>query len=447
MKLRQKFKRAVTLLTVAAIVFSLVFYSGSSVILRADEQKDLENRLEEIEKEREQTNKKIKDTQNDISKEKEYQEAIEKQIEDTEEYIRTLNDLIAEYNDGIEALEGDIASLEDEIAWLEGDIEIQRILISNKRAEIDENIVLYEQRLRAMYLSGNDSVASIILGATDFFDMLMKIELVKRVADYNNDLIKKLLSMKAEYEAAQLELENQHVELENRIAAIEETKEIAEGKRNDVVQLKEKWDSELSDLESLYKKSKKAIKELEEKEAAYKANQKELEKEAEETEKKIKKLIEEKSRAEYMGDQPLGTFIWPLPGYYTVTDHYGARWGTTHKGMDIAGSGCAGAKITAANSGVVIAVYNSCTHNYYKTKSCGCGGGFGNYCIVDHGGGYTTLYAHAEKMIVKEGQAVTTGDTLGYVGQTGFAMGYHLHFEVRVNGERRDPESFNLIKK
>ena len=49
------------------------------------------------------------------------------------------------------------------------------------------------------------------------------------------------------------------------------------------------------------------------------------------------------------------------------------------------------------------------------------------------------------KITVKEGQHVTTGDVLGTVGSTGFAMGYHLHFEVRVNGERKDPESFNLL--
>lgn len=433
MKLRRFFKKAVTLLTAAAIVLSLISYSGSSVInVRADSQSDLEDQLKDIEKKREETKQKIKATQNDIAKEEEHQAAIEDQIEDTEEYIRTLTELIADYN-------GQIEDLEDEITALEGDIEIQRILIENKRAEIDENIVLYGKRLRAMYLSGNDSVASIIMGATDFFDLLMKIEFVKRVADYDNNLIQSLMNMQAEYEAAKLKLENE-------VATLEVTKEATQDKKKGVEDLKAEWDEELAGLEDLYKQSKKTIKDLEAKEANYKANQKELEKEAEALEKEIQRIIREKARAEYMGDLPKGTFLWPLPGYYTITDHYGARWGTTHKGMDIAGSGVKGANITAANSGIVITVNNSCTHNYYKERSCGCGGGFGNYCIVDHGGGYTTLYAHAEKIIVKEGQRVSTGDVLGYVGSTGYAMGFHLHFEVRVDGERRDPESFDLKK-
>ena len=431
MRLTQFLKRAVTLLTAIAVVISMISYSGSSVIdVQADSQSELEAKLKDIEKKKEENSKKIKETQNDIAKEKEYQETIEDQIEETEEYIRTLTDLICDYND-------QIADLEDEITALEGDIEIQRILISNKRAEIDENILLYGKRLRTMYLSGNDSVASIIMGATDFFDLLMKIEFVKRVAEYDNNLIQSLKNMQAEYEAAKLVLENQ-------VAAREDNIDELTVKRTGVEELKAQWDEELAGLEDLYSKSKKALKELEEKKSAYKQKDKELERQEEEYEKELEKVIREKSRKEYMGDLPQGTFLWPLPGYYNITSHYGPRSFDNHKGIDIAGSGCAGAEITAANSGVVIKVNNSCTHNYYKTKSCGCGGGFGNFCMIDHGGGYVTLYGHAKNIIVKEGQTVKTGDVLGYVGQTGWAMGYHLHFEVRVNGDRRDPESFDL---
>ena len=434
MKLNSLLKKAVTVFTAAAIMFSMLAYSYSGMTtVQADSQSELEARLKEIEKEKEQAKQKQKETQNDIAKEKENQEAIESQIKSTEEYIRTLIDLIENYED-------QISKLEDEIAELEGEIEIQRTKIANKRAEIDQNIVLYEKRIKAMYLSGNDSVASIILGATDFFDMLMKIELVKRVADYDNDLIQSLLDLKAEYEAAQLELENQ-------VAALEETKEITEGKKKEVEDLKAEWDAQLEELQSLAKQSKKLIKELQDKEASYKADQKALDKEAEKVEEEIQKIIREKARAKYMGDLAEGTFLWPLPGYYMITSGYGSRWGTTHKGIDIAGSDVKGAEICAANTGEVIAVYNSCSHNYGKSKSCGCGGGFGNYCIIDHGGGYQTLYGHAGKIIVKEGQMVKTGDVLGYVGSTGHSTGYHLHFETRIDGERVNPQGskINLI--
>ena len=436
MKSRSIFKRIVTFMTAAAIALCMFAYSSSSILtVEASTQSELENRLKEIEKEKEALKKKQNSTANDISKEEEHQEAIEDEIKATEEYIRTLNDLIDEYS-------AQIAALEDEISVLEGDIEIQQKKVANKRAEIDDNIGLYERRIRAMYLSGNDSVASIILGATDFFDMLMKVELVKRVAKNDNDLIQSLLDMKTDYEAAQLELENQ-------VAALEETVEITEGKKKEQEDLKADWEAKLEELQALAKQSKKIIKELEAKEAAYKADQKALDKEADKIEEEIQKIIREKARAEYMGDLPKGDYLWPLPGYYMITSPYGSRWGTTHRGIDISGSDVKGANITAANSGIVITVNNSCTHNYGKSKSCKCGSGFGNYCIIDHGGGYQSLYAHAERIIVKEGQKVSTGDVLGYVGSTGDSTGWHLHFETRVNGERVDPQGskVNLIIK
>ena len=197
------FRRTAAFATAAVIAATVVFgFSPSEIRLWADEQDELEQKLEENKQKQAELDKKIKATRGDISKEKENQEAISEQIKTTEDYIRDLLSLIKNYDGEIEALETDITNLQ-------GDIEIQQAKVENKRAEIDENIVLYEQRIRAMYLSGNDSVASIILGSTDFFDMLMKIELVKRIADYDNELITSLLQMKSEYEAEQLELENQ----------------------------------------------------------------------------------------------------------------------------------------------------------------------------------------------------------------------------------------------
>ncbi len=298
--------------------------------------------------------------------------------------------------------------------------------------------MVYEKQLRAMYISGEDSYASILGGASNFFDMLMKMELVKRVADSNNEFIGQLISIKDSYEQDKADLQDKVKGLENAISEME-------SKKTEVEALKSEWDGQLADLEALYSESKAEIKALEEMKKSYEENREELEEEAEKREKEIEELIRKAARSEYIGDLEPGTFLWPLPGYPTITSPYGSRWGSKHRGIDIAGKDCKGAEITAANSGVVIKVNNSCTHNYYKEKSCGCGGGFGNYCIIDHGGGYTTLYAHATKITVKEGQHVTTGDVIGTVGSTGFAMGYHLHFEVRVNGERKDPESFNLL--
>jgi len=124
-------------------------------------------------------------------------------------------------------------------------------------------------------------------------------------------------------------------------------------------------------------------------------------------------------------------FIWP--SYCTIiTSLFGSRVhpvtgrANNHTGIDIAAAG--GTNILAAKSGVVItSTYNS---------------SYGNYVVVDHGNGQTTLYAHMRKRLVSEGQTVKQGSTLGLVGTTGSSTGNHLHFEIRVNGARKDPLNY-----
>jgi murein DD-endopeptidase MepM/ murein hydrolase activator NlpD len=112
--------------------------------------------------------------------------------------------------------------------------------------------------------------------------------------------------------------------------------------------------------------------------------------------------------------------IWPVGG--PVVSGYGMRWGRMHNGIDI-GAGY-GAPIVASASGTVI--------------FAGWMGGYGNFVIVDHGGGLSTAYAHQSSISVGGG-TVSQGQVLGYVGCTGHCFGPHLHFEVRVNGSAVDP--------
>lgn len=116
--------------------------------------------------------------------------------------------------------------------------------------------------------------------------------------------------------------------------------------------------------------------------------------------------------------------IWPVPG--SVSSPFGMRWGAMHAGIDI-DSG-PGVPIKAVKAGTVImASWN---------------GGYGNCVIIDHGGGFSTLYAHQSSMVVGDGQAVTQGQLLGYVGGTGNVTGPHLHFETRVGGSAQNPMNY-----
>lgn len=141
-----------------------------------------------------------------------------------------------------------------------------------------------------------------------------------------------------------------------------------------------------------------------------------------------------------------GTLMWPLDsGFHAITTYFGydADFDRQHRGIDVGDGGIGGADIYAAAAGTVILVSNTCEHDFSKDWSCGCGGGFGNYIIIDHGGGISTLYAHCSAIYAYEGQEVAQGDVIGTVGCTGWSTGNHLHFEVREYGTAVDP--FNYV--
>ena len=136
---------------------------------------------------------------------------------------------------------------------------------------------------------------------------------------------------------------------------------------------------------------------------------------------------------------PTGTLQWPLPVAGTITSQFGHRVDpitgevSSHTGTDIA---CAeGTPILAAADGTVT-VANGLDS---------WGGSYGYYIQIDHGGGPETLYAHCSSICVTTGQQVQAGEVIGYVGHTGRATGNHLHFEVHINGVRRDAETYFTI--
>lgn len=118
-----------------------------------------------------------------------------------------------------------------------------------------------------------------------------------------------------------------------------------------------------------------------------------------------------------------GTFAWPVGGQ--LTSGYGNRNGRLHHGIDIWNEQEANTPIKAAASGVV--------------SRAGYAGNYGNLIVIDHGDGWSTYYAHLSRIQVSKGQHITTGQRIGYMGKTGNATGYHLHFEVRQNGRSLDP--------
>ncbi len=111
----------------------------------------------------------------------------------------------------------------------------------------------------------------------------------------------------------------------------------------------------------------------------------------------------------------------------TITSRFGARWGTTHCGLDLAAP--MGTPIYAAADGTVEKVVNS-------------NSGYGNLVVISHGNGIQTYYAHCSKLLVSVGDKVEAGDLIAKVGSTGDSTGPHCHFEIRINGRPVDPGQY-----
>ncbi|MBN1898932.1 MAG: peptidoglycan DD-metalloendopeptidase family protein [Spirochaetes bacterium] len=119
-----------------------------------------------------------------------------------------------------------------------------------------------------------------------------------------------------------------------------------------------------------------------------------------------------------------GKFIWPLWG--RITSKFGLRWKRLHKGIDIAAP--LGTKIVASDNGQV-------TFSGKKKK-------YGYIIIIDHINDFQTRYAHLSKPLAKLGDTIQKGQVIGFVGKTGRATGYHLHFEIRFMGQPVDPQDY-----
>ena len=151
----------------------------------------------------------------------------------------------------------------------------------------------------------------------------------------------------------------------------------------------------------------------------------------------VSQIIERGIRAEslsmgsYTVYQTTGIFCWPVVNLYTVTSPYGHRSLGYHRGIDISGANASGSLVVAGASGTV-------------TEAGWSTGGYGNYVIINHGNGVETLYAHMldNSLMVSAGDFVQKGQTIGRVGNTGYSFGAHLHFEVRINGNRLNPAPY-----
>lgn len=387
-------------------------------------------------------------------------------------YQETLMDQIQLIRENIELLNAELESIENDIKTAQDNIEQLDKTIIEQQDEIDKSVELFKERLCAMYVSGNDNLASIIVGSSDFYDIMSRVEMANRMAAYDEELINDILADIENLEKNKSDLESEKLTLNMKLESQQKKKEEKEAS---LKEFEKKMKQTQAEIDRIKKEQSRLKGEKADLTAKNKALQEEedaiieeaIRKENERIAAEDRRKADEEARRQQQAttapgnnggenqtvttptipdppvpDTPSSGLMWPAPGCIYISSGYGSRWGTMHRGIDIGDAGIHGRAAVASQSGTVIAVSNSCTHDYPKDYGCGCGGNYGNYVLISHDGTYSTRYAHLSSVSVSVGDYVSQGQTIGYIGSTGWSTGDHLHFEVYVNGATQDPMNY-----
>ena len=356
-------------------------------------------------------------TRDQLNELKEKHSDLKQQMQETKSKINSLEFEQLEASKRKELLDQQIDLKLQEIDNINERIAVLDALIEEKTAEAREyqrreNVQreIYRTRIRAMEENGVISYLQIVFGASDFADMLFRIDAVNEIMRRDQGIYDALVAAEDATNSAKAEIVSTRGEAAEVKAELETAKaELAEQEK---------------EAEALIAELQKNIEEYTEYYEAQQREREQIYKDIIEMEEELKKLEMVKGT---------GVFMWPAQYKGRITSKFGWRihpvLGTSkyHSGIDIGGQGY-GAEIYAADSGTVVTSAKSDT--------------YGNYVVINHGNGYTTLYAHMQSRNVKAGDKVAKGDVIGWVGSTGLSNGPHLHFEIWDNGTRIDPAKF-----
>lgn len=306
-----------------------------------------------------------------------------------------------------------------ELELIEEQVSLYTRLVDEKAAELEkatadeaEQLAIYKQHVRAMEENGEYTYLSIIFGSKSLSQLMSNLDMIGEIMDADKRIYD-------QYTAAREDAEEIKAEYETTLSALADKQA--------------EYEAEKADLEAKIAEANDMIAQLEEEINSNYDLYLEVLAQEEALESDIQSMIAEMERQEAANSiTSTGTYIWPLPGY-SPGSAYGWRMHPIyhemrfHAGEDIGAP--SGTPILAADSGMATVIADN-------------GNGYGNYIMLNHGGGRVTLYAHMSAFAISNGATVSQGQVIGYVGSTGNSTGPHLHFEVRVNGATTDPKSY-----
>ena len=389
--------------------------SGLLAPVRAAQSQKILTELQKLREEQSGIQKKRTALSAEIAENKKQTQSVVEQKSDIDRQIELSNETIDNYN---------------------AQIQQYSLLIAEKQKELDEAELhetqlqeQYKARLRSMEETGTISYWSILFKASSFSDLLDRVDMIHEIAKSDQLMMKKLSEAteavqqsREELEQEQQQMQTARDELAAQEAQLEMQRAEADALLLQIAEECEKMTAEyqgyLAQEDALSKQVAKAEKDY------YQALAKE----------EAARLAELNKQNNYVpANKDSSGFLYPLPYRVAITDSYGYRTHpvtgqktTWHNGVDLAAG--AGTAIYATKSGTVTTALRSDI--------------WGNYVVINHGDGFSSLYAHMQGLIVKAGDYVKQGQTIGYVGSTGLSTGPHLHFTIYYNGADVNPMSY-----
>ncbi len=446
----KKVKMAIRALCSALCVALFISFAGE--LAWADDQDEVskkQQQLADIREENEKRQQEIDSLGDNISDNEDAIKLVSEQIDGYLAEISVYEELVEAKHNAVSQKKEEIEEVISSIAEKEIEIENKKAAAAELKAQNEANLEKFGKLARYMYMNNMSSQLPVLSGSDDWFEYFVYSDVVENITRQNADFMDEI-NASIEKQKAMIE------ELDGEIAALETEKAELQAEQAALEQQEEDLEKTKADLESDLEDRRTKLKALAAENDDFKAKISGLKKsiaEAEAQQEALNAEIEELIRnaqanrdpetPDYSGDG----LRWPLdPQHHTITcpfTDYDEYHNGRHTGIDISDGAIRGAPIRAAQSGTVISVSQTCSHNEPKDDwTCGCGGNYGNYIIIDHGGSLATLYGHCQAIYVSQGDHVEKGQAIGEVGSTGWSTWWHLHFETRVNGARVNPMNY-----
>lgn len=338
---------------------------------------------------------------------------VQKEIDSLKAEKNTIQSYINQLDKQMNTLASEIAGFETKIAEKITDIEETKAELENAKIACDKQYDAMKKRIQLFYENPNTSLFEVLLSSKNMAEFLNHADNVAFLSEYDDQMMEKLIGTREEIALKEETLEAELEELEMMQAELENQKKKVNNSINE-------------------KKGELSAKASEIGDAA--DAQDDYEKQLEEQEKLLSEIEDQIAKAAnpdvYEGSAT--GFIWPCPAYTRISSYFGPRpqpvpgASTNHKGVDLAAP--YGANILASAAGVV-------TTSKYSASA-------GNYVVIAHGNGTSTVYMHASSLLVSVGDVVEQGQVIAKVGSTGYSSGNHLHFGVIKNGSYVDPMGY-----